>query len=90
MSDTSIAIHPITADKLIRLEQVMELTALCRSHVFSLIKKGQFPSSITIGIRSARWSNNEIQQWIAARKMSARTPAVPVKSSVGSQWSSSL
>lgn len=72
MLETSTANQPATTDKLLRLEQVMELTSLCRSHVFSLIKKGQFPASITIGVRSARWSNNEVQHWISTQVLNAR------------------
>jgi prophage regulatory protein len=62
-----------TADNLLRLEQVMQITSLCRSHVFLLAKKGQFPSSITVGVRGARWSEREVRQWIAAQIASART-----------------
>jgi prophage regulatory protein len=64
-------------DSLLRLEQVMSLTSLCRSHVFSLIKQGQFPASITIGVRGARWSELEIRQWIATQIVNARKVAMP-------------
>jgi prophage regulatory protein len=64
---------PTSTDNLLRLEQVMQITSLCRSHVFLLAKKGQFPSSITVGVRGARWSEREVRQWIAAQIASART-----------------
>ena len=64
---------PTSTDNLLRLEQVMQITSLCRSHVFLLAKKGQFPSSITVGVRGARWSEREVRQWIAERIASSRT-----------------
>jgi prophage regulatory protein len=64
---------PTSTDNLLRLEQVMQITSLCRSHVFLLVKKGQFPSSITVGVRGARWSEREIQAWIQQQIANSRT-----------------
>lgn len=64
---------PTSTDNLLRLEQVMQITSLCRSHVFLLVKKGQFPSSITVGVRGARWSEREVRQWIAEQIAHSRT-----------------
>jgi prophage regulatory protein len=60
-----------STDNLLRLEQVMQITSLCRSHVFLLAKKGQFPASITVGVRGARWSEQQVRQWIAKQISSA-------------------
>ena len=68
-----------TTDNLLRLEQVMQITSLCRSHVFLLAKKGQFPSSITVGVRGARWSEREVRQWIEAQIAIARTVPTEVR-----------
>jgi prophage regulatory protein len=79
----------IPTDGLLRLEQVMSLTSLCRSHVFLLTKKGQFPSSITIGVRGARWSEREVRQWIANQIATARKAPASTPSSVGNEpWPS--
>jgi prophage regulatory protein len=67
----------------------MRITSLCRSHVFALAKKGQFPSSITIGIRAARWSEREIHQWVQQQIANSRTPNAPIPTTVGNDnWSS--
>ncbi len=60
MSAKTISTNSI--DSLLRLEQVMSITSLCRSHVFLLIKEGKFPSSITIIVRVSRWSEREVRQ----------------------------
>jgi prophage regulatory protein len=51
-------------NRLLRIEHVMERTNLCRSAIYLLQRNGNFPRSITIGKRSARWSEQDIQQWI--------------------------
>jgi prophage regulatory protein len=77
-----------STDSLLRLEQVMSITSLCRSHVFLLIKKGKFPASITIGVRGARWSEQEVRQWVATQIANARKAPMPTGSSVVELWPS--
>jgi prophage regulatory protein len=60
------------ADSLLRLQQVMAITSLCRSHVFLLIKQGKFPTSITVGVRGARWVESEVRQWVSNQIATAR------------------
>jgi prophage regulatory protein len=82
---------PTSTDNLLRLEDVMRITSLCRSHVFLLAKKGQFPSSITVGTRGSRWIEREIRAWIQQQIANSRTPNAPISTTVGNgNWSSSL
>lgn len=53
--------------RLIKLKEVMNLTALSRSCVYSLIAKGQFPQSVPLGMRSVAWVEEEVLTWIAKR-----------------------
>ncbi|WP_419806194.1 helix-turn-helix transcriptional regulator [Terriglobus sp.] len=45
----------------------MKLTGLCRSALYALQEQGAFPSSITLGTRSARWSELEVRRWSTDR-----------------------
>lgn len=51
-------------DRLIRLEEVMEITGVCRSVIYKLMKTGEFPPKITVGVRGARWSERLVRGWV--------------------------
>jgi len=53
--------------KLIRLQQVMEMTGLGRSTIYKYIAEDWFPKPIPLGGRSVGWLESEIQEWILAR-----------------------
>ena len=53
--------------KLYRLKQVLELTGLSRSSLYSLIKTGQFPEQINIGLRAVAWRAGDVIDWIDSR-----------------------
>jgi prophage regulatory protein len=55
------------ADTLSRLPKVKSKTGLCRSGIYDLIAKGQFPRPISIGVRSVAWVDAEVDAWIADR-----------------------
>ena len=50
--------------KLIRLEEVSNLTGLKKSALYRRISENTFPSPIKLGGKASRWSLVEIQQWI--------------------------
>ena len=54
-------------NKLYRLKQVLELTGLSRSSLYSLIKTGQFPEQINIGLRAVAWRAGDVIDWIDSR-----------------------
>lgn len=49
------------------MEQVVEITGMCRSVIYKLMQEGQFPAKVTVGVRGARWSERLVRQWIATR-----------------------
>lgn len=78
---SNLPLRGISADNFLREKQVLDITTLCRSHLYLFIKQGKFPSSITIGVRGARWSEREVRQWVADQIANARkapAPAAPV------------
>ena len=54
-------------NKLYRLKQVLELTGLSRSSLYSLIKTGKFPEQINIGLRAVAWRARDVIDWIDSR-----------------------
>lgn len=51
----------------LRLKQVKALTGLSRSSIYGAIKKGDFPSSVSIGARSVAWTEESIAHWQASK-----------------------
>lgn len=69
------------SDRLIKLQEVIELTSKCRSKILLEEKQGTFPKSVKIAhARSVRWSYNEIQHWIKqqldSRHVEANIPVI--------------
>lgn len=49
--------------RFLRLPQVEELTGFKRSHIYNLMKTGEFPSSVKLGARAVAWDSTAIEQW---------------------------
>ncbi len=52
-------------DKLININEVMEMAGIKRTKLYELMGKQKFPSQVKIGTRGVRWRLSEIQEWIA-------------------------
>lgn len=52
--------------KLLRISDVIALTGLPKSTIYLKIKNREFPTQLSIGVRSVAWLENEIQEWIAS------------------------
>jgi prophage regulatory protein len=50
--------------KFIKLASVISMTGLSKSSIYAMMKKGEFPKSVTIGSRAVAWVEAEIQKWI--------------------------
>lgn len=57
--------------KILRLNDVMEMTGLARSTVYKLISVGNFPQQIPLGGRSVGFLEAEVLDWIR-QKIEAR------------------
>ena len=53
--------------KILRLNQVMEVTGLSRSSIYSFIKQKQFPIQVNIGKRAVGWYSEDISSWLNER-----------------------
>lgn len=71
-----------TLPRLLRLQQVGEITGLRRSMIYQLEADGNFPRRVKLAARAVGWVESEIRAWIAARIMirdglSQRAPSTP-------------
>jgi len=62
----------VPADRLLRIDEVQSLTSLGRTKIYGMVRRGDFPAPIPLSPRCARWSESEVQAWIAARRDAAR------------------
>lgn len=53
--------------KLIKLNNVIAITGISRSHIYALAQKGQFPKPVKLTERSSAWVASEVQDWIDTR-----------------------
>ena len=58
-----------TLPRLLRLQQVGEITGLRRSMIYQLEADGNFPRRVKLATRAVGWVESEIRAWIAARIM---------------------
>lgn len=58
---------PTHNTRLLRRQEVEEITQMSRSTIYRLVRAGLFPAPRRVGPRAVRWSASEITEWIAAR-----------------------
>lgn len=56
-------------ERLIRIQEVKEITGLSRSYIYALSAKGDFPKSLSLvpGGSSVAWIYSEVNEWIEGR-----------------------
>lgn len=55
-----------------RLPEVERCTALKKTHIYALVKKGEFPAPIKLGARASAWLASEVSQWVQDRIEASR------------------
>lgn len=55
-------------ERILKLKEVVSIVGISRSSVFNYIKKGLFPTSVSLGPRRIGWFESDIQDWILSRK----------------------
>lgn len=58
----SVTLYEVFVMKLLRIEDVINITGFGSSFIYSKIQSGEFPKPIKIG-RSSRWIENEVHAW---------------------------
>ena len=55
-------------DRLLRRAEVQRRCGLARSSIYRLMRAGEFPEPLKVGVRGVRWSEAEITAWVETRK----------------------
>ena len=66
MQATTSASQP-TGRHIMRRDEVEQKTGFKRSHIYNLMKAGQFPQCRRSGTRAVGWDSLEIEQWVQDR-----------------------
>jgi prophage regulatory protein len=53
--------------RLLRLKEVQHQVGLGRSAIYDKIKRGEFPSPVSLGARAVAWPSDAIDAWIDER-----------------------
>jgi len=62
----SVTVQPVEA-YMMRLPEVLAVTGLSKSTVYSMAKAGTFPNPVKLGARAVAWPSHLVQQWLADR-----------------------
>ena len=54
-----------STDRLLKIGEVVAITALSESSIYRKMRRGQFPQPIKGGARAVRWWLSEILAWLA-------------------------
>ena len=57
----------VAARELRKLPVVCRQTALSRANIYRLVKSGEFPAPVKLGLRASAWVGAEVDAWIAQR-----------------------
>lgn len=66
-ADQDLFNPPKASKRLVRLEKVLNITGLSRSHVYNLAAKGEFPGTVKLSQRSVAWVEEEVVEWVNER-----------------------
>lgn len=68
MSHEATAIAVSTERRILRRPEVEQKTGCRRAHLYTLIKAGNFPKPVRVGIRAVGWDSREVEEWIEQRR----------------------
>ena len=57
----------VAEKRALRLKEVLGLVSLSSATVYRMMSRGEFPRSVRIGVRAARWHSDEVKEWLASR-----------------------
>lgn len=58
-------------DPLLRLPAVEAMTALKKSSLYAMAKKGEFPAPVQVSARCVAWRSSAVAAWLASRQTKA-------------------
>lgn len=67
----------LSADRLLRLRQVIDLVGLGRDAIYTRVRQREFPPPVKLGLRASAWRASEVQEWINSRPRSTAASPNP-------------
>ena len=65
--------------RIIKREEVQNITGLSRSSIYAKMESGTFPKAIKLSERSVGWLDTEIQEWLQSRIAISRGNICPAQ-----------
>ena len=62
-------------DRFLTINDVRQLIPFCQPHIYRLMKRGEFPKPIKIGISRVAWRESDIRAWMDAKASAGDSPA---------------
>lgn len=53
--------------RILRLKEVVQVSGLSRSTIYSLMSVGKFPKPLKLSLRASGWLMSDIEDWIQSR-----------------------
>ena len=53
--------------ELLKINEVIKITHLKRSTIYTYLKKNEFPKPLKMSLRVTRWKLSDIQEWLENR-----------------------
>ena len=53
--------------RILRIQEVSNITGLSSSSIYKQIRLGEFPQSVKITKRASGWDDEEVDAWVAAK-----------------------
>ena len=61
----------VAEKRALKLKEVVGLVSLSSATIYRMISSGEFPRSVRVGVRAARWRSDEVEEWLANRPYTA-------------------
>jgi len=53
--------------KLMRINDITEMTGFCPDQIYKMMRKGTFPKQIKLSVRASAWLTSEVDAWLDGR-----------------------
>ncbi len=57
----------VVEKRALKLKEVIGLISLSSATIYRMMSLGEFPRSVRVGRRAARWRSDEVEEWLASR-----------------------
>jgi prophage regulatory protein len=55
-------------EEILRKPRVLEIIGIGNTSLYDLLKRGEFPRPIRLGVRAVGWRRSDVNAWLASRE----------------------